>query len=246
MSTVQRVLARLKKAGTATNRDGMARYAIPSQMAFGVAMADIQRLAKEVGRDHSLAQDLWKTGWYEARTMCAYIAEPERLTITQMDRWCKDFDNWAICDTLCFALFDRSVDAWGRVDAWARLDGEFQKRAAFALLAGLALHDAKATDAQFRTGLRLIGRASNDSRNFVKKGVSWALRSIGHRNVRLHGESVALARELATSADAASRWVGKDALRDLTRPMVAAKIARRAERQAIAPSSRKRAIASLE
>ena len=192
------------------------RYGIVVKDAYGIRMNEMQRVAKQLGRNHALALALWETGNYEARTVAAFVAEPERLTPVLMDRWCRDFDNWAICDTVCFKLFDQSPHALGRVAAWANRKDEFQKRAAFALLACLALHDEHADDKTFTKLLPLIEAAATDERNFVKKGVSWALRAIGGRSAGLKPAATALARRLASSEDSTSRWIGKDALRALT------------------------------
>jgi len=139
--------------------------------------------------------------------MAALIDEPTSVTPTQMDRWCTDFDNWGICDTVCFVLFDRTPHAWSKVAEWAESDEEFVKRAAFALLASLAGHDKKAVDQQFLDAFPLIERAAPDGRNFVKKGVSWALRRIGHRNPALRKAAMKLAQRLAASKDPAARCV---------------------------------------
>lgn len=135
---VKFVLSWLKRHATKRTRDGMARYGIPSENALGVTVADIRVLAKRLGRNHARARALWKTGVYEARMLTAFIAEPARVTPVQMDRWCRDFDSWAICDTLCFHLFDRTPHGFGKVAQWNDRRGEFEKRAAFALLASLA------------------------------------------------------------------------------------------------------------
>jgi 3-methyladenine DNA glycosylase AlkD len=209
------VLESLRASATAATLDGMARYGLPSDHALGVAMADLLKLGKTLGRDHALALDLWKTGVYEARLLCAFVAEPEQLTAALMDRWCRDFDNWGVVDTLCFHLFDRTPLAWGRVEAWAQLDDEFGKRAAFALLACLGLHDKAAPDERFLPCFALIEQGADDQRNFVKKGVSWALHGIGQRNERLKHEALQLARRLAASGAPGPRWVGKDVLRKL-------------------------------
>ncbi len=195
----------------------MARYAIPSDHALGVPVGKIRDLGKRLGRNHELAQALWETGIYEARMLAAFVDEPALVTPAQMDRWCRDFDNWAICDTLCFHLFDKTRPAFRKVGQWAKLKGEFQERAGFALLASLALHDKKADTALFAERMPLIERAASDKRNFVKKGVSWALRGIGLRRPELRAAAVQVATRLAASEDAAERWVGKDALRDLGR-----------------------------
>ena len=214
---VQSVLATLKRLGNPRFRAEMeTRYGIVTKDAFGVGMNEMQRVAKQLGRNHALALALWETGNYEARTVAAFVAEPERVTPALMDRWCRDFDNWAICDTVCFKLFDQLPHAFGRVEAWANRKDEFQKRAAFALLASLALHNEDAEDQVFKDMLPLIEAAATDERNFVKKGVSWALRAIGGRSASLKSAATTLARKLAASEDSAARWIGKDALRSLT------------------------------
>lgn len=206
-----------EKRGTKKNVDGMARYGIVARNVYGVSVANVRLLAKRIGRDHALALALWRTDWYEPRMLAAFVDDPARVTSAQMDRWVKDFDNWAITDTLCFHLFDKSPLAWQKIRAWAPRKEEFVRRAAFALLASVALHDKAAPDAPFVKSLKLVERYATDERNFVKKGVSWALRGIGKRNPRLKKEAIAVARRLAASDNAAARWVGKDALRDLRR-----------------------------
>jgi 3-methyladenine DNA glycosylase AlkD len=212
---VAAALAWLKKHSSKAVRDGMARYAIPNEHALGVRMRDIQKLGKQLGRDHALALALWKTGVYEARMLTAYVDEPERVTPAQMDAQARDFDNWAICDTLCFALWVRTPLAFAKIRKWAGHRDEFVKRAAFALLASAALKDKAARDTEFLRGLELIEEAATDGRNFVKKGVNWALRGIGERNRTLNRAAVALAKKLALAAEPAPRWIGKDALRQL-------------------------------
>ena len=217
---VEGAIAWLRGHATKATRDGMARYAVPSQKAFGVSMKNIQALAKELGRDHALAAALWETGWYEARMLTAYVDEPERVTSAQMDRWCRQFDNWAICDTLSFALWDRTPYAWAKVEQWAGRREEFIRRTAFALLWSLTVHDKNASDKQFIRGLALIETAATDERNFVKKAVNMALRAIGKRNTALNVAAASVATRLAASPDATARWVGKHALREIMSPAV--------------------------
>ena len=217
---VNAVLSWLKEKSTARDRANLQRFGITAKKAFGVSMANIQVLAKETGRSHELAAALWETGWYEARLLTSFVDYPGRVTSAQMDRWCRDFDNWAVCDTLCFHLFDRTPHAWAKVAKWGSGREEFVKRASFALLASLALHDKGAPEEPFRDSLPLIERAAGDERDLVRKGVSWALRSLGRRSKALHADSLELARRLAESDSKAARWVGKDVLRDLTKPAV--------------------------
>jgi 3-methyladenine DNA glycosylase AlkD len=142
-----------------------------------------------------------------------------------MDQWCHDFDSWAVCDTACFHLFDRTPHVLRQVQAWARRPPEFEKRAAFALLASAALHDKRGPDEPYLACLPLIEAAATDERNFVKKAVSWALKGVGGRGPEAHAAALELAHTLAQSKHATARWVGKDALRDLAKPAALKRVA---------------------
>jgi 3-methyladenine DNA glycosylase AlkD len=218
------VMAWLERSGSSKAVAGLARYGLPTDKAFGVSVAVLRAQAKRIGKDHALAMQLWDTGWLEARLLASLIADPALVTPAQMDAWCRGFDNWGVVDTACFALFDRSPHAWKKVAPWVKRRDEFQKRAGFVLMACLAAHDKKAADAAFMKFLPMIEKGASDERNFVKKGVSWALRHVGHRNAALHAAALKTATQLAKSDNATERWVGKDALRDITRPYVIAKV----------------------
>jgi 3-methyladenine DNA glycosylase AlkD len=213
---VASALAWLRRHSTKAALEGMSRYAIPRDNAYGVAMRDIKALGKTLGCNQELAAALWTTGVYEARMLASFVGDPARLPAVQMDRWCRDFDNWAICDAMCFNLFDRTPHAWSQVEKWSNMPGEFQKRTAFALLWSLSVHDKLAGDERFLRGLALIEREARDERHFVKKAVNMALRATGKRNGALNEAAVATARRLAASEDATARWTGGDALRELT------------------------------
>ncbi len=215
--SVVEAMARLRKRAKKSVRDGMTRFGIPNDRAIGVAVGDIRQIAKTIGRDHALALSLFEEDCYEARMLACFVGEPSLLTVRQMDAWRSTFDSWSICDTACFHFFDKSPLAWGRVAAWSKRKDEFGKRAAFALLASLALHDKKADASLFVAELPRIRAAASDNRNFVKKAVSWALRGIGKRGGECLRHARALANELAESDDATERWVGKDALRDFAK-----------------------------
>jgi 3-methyladenine DNA glycosylase AlkD len=226
--TKTEVLKWLEKKGSRRYRDGLARYGIVAPKAFGVPVGTMLKFAKKHGKDHALAAELWESGWYEARLLAAMVDDPKQVTRRQMEAWAKDFDNWGVCDTVCWHLFDYTPFAWETLRKWSGSPREFVKRAGFAMMAGQAGHNKTATDAEFLTLLPLIETGAHDERNFVKKAVSWALRRIGSRSLPLHAAAVKLAGRLATSDDAPTRWVGKDALRDLSRPLVRARLARRA------------------
>lgn len=235
------VLDWMKAHGTEQVRESIGpRFGIVVDKAFGTSMAQLKQLAKVVGRDQALSLALWSTGWYDARMFACLIGEPKEVTAAQMEAWCTDFDNWATCDTACFALFDKTPHALAKVKAWAERKPEFEKRAAFALLASLALHDKKSGDALFLECLPLVRKAANDPRNFVKKGVSWAARGIACRSTVLHDAVTTMAEELAASSDATERWVGKDVLRDIQRPLVVKRAAQREAKRETTSATKRR------
>ena len=215
--TLSTTLDALKAKSTAKDIANLERFAINPAKFFGVSMANLKGLAKPIGRNHELALELWDSGWYEARMLATLIDEPAKVTAAQMDRWCKAFDNWGIVDTACFCLFDRTPFTFDKIHKWSKLKGEFQKRAAFALLWSTSLHDKKSGDEPFLKCLPLIERAATDERNFVKKGVKMALGAVGRRSAVLHAACTELAERLSKSTDATSRWLGKDALRQFAK-----------------------------
>jgi 3-methyladenine DNA glycosylase AlkD len=213
-------LAALQRLSTKRDGENLVRFGISAKSALGVSMANVQKLAKTLGHNHQLACALWDSGCYEARLLTAFVAEPARVTPALMESWCKQFDNWAVCDTLCFFLFDRVPHAWDKIRKWSNQDAEFVRRSAFALMASIAGHDKEAPDALFLEGLTLIERAAKDDRNFVKKALSWALRRIGRRNQALNRAAIALSLRLAASTDASERWLGRGAHKELTSALV--------------------------
>ncbi len=224
---VEETVAWLEGTASRAVREGMARFGIPSDKALGVTVGDLRAFAKQMGQDHALSEALWVTDIYEARLLAIFLDDPALVDAAQMDRWCGDFEDWSVCDTACFHLFDKTPHAFPRVEPWVKQKGEFQKRAGFALLASLALHHKKAPDAAFLPGLPLIETAADDDRNFVKKAVNWALRAIGSRNPPLHAAALATATRLAASTTPSARWIGKDALRQLNSPATLKRIIRK-------------------
>jgi 3-methyladenine DNA glycosylase AlkD len=198
------------------NVAGMARFGINPNRTLGVPMPLLRRLAKDTGRNHVVAQMLWGSGIHEARILAGLIGDPVRVTEAEMEDWVAGFDSWDVCDQVCSNLFDKTRFAYSKALAWSRRKEEFVKRAGFVLMVALAVHDKEAPVGRFLKFLPLIEREANDERNFVKKAVNWALRQIGKRNGSLNKAAVAVARKLASSGARSSRWVGGDALRELT------------------------------
>ena len=193
----------------------MARFGIRPPQAYGVSTPAIRAIAKEIRRDQVLASVLWQTGVLEARILATMVADPERISEKEIETWVTDFDCWAVCDSACLALIWKTPFAWRKVAEWSTREREYERRAAFALIAVLAVHDKRATAKQFRAALRLVKKAATDERNFVKKAVNWALRQIGKRDAESYAAAIEVAAELAASKSRSERWIGSDALREL-------------------------------
>jgi 3-methyladenine DNA glycosylase AlkD len=215
MASVNDVLDRLQRKAKSEQLIGMAKYGIAIEQRLGVSVPDMRKLAKEVGKDHKLALDLWRTGIAEARIMAGMVGDPAKLTEEQMEDWVKGINSWDVCDQVCMNLFEKNQLAWKKIIDWSGREEEFVKRAAFSLIACLAWHDKKASDDKFIKLLPIIVREATDERNFVKKAVNWALRNIGKRNLNLNKAATNAAKEIQRLDSKAARWIAADAIREL-------------------------------
>jgi len=216
---ISEILKQLKAMESPKDREGMARFGINPDNTLGISIYKLRPMAKEIiksGSDrHKLALELWAIGIHEARLLAVFVEDPRLATEDQMNNWASDFDSWDVCDQACTSLFDLTPFAWKKAREWAAREEEFVKRGAFALMAGLAVHDKKAKDADFEKFFLIIKKASTDERNYVRKAVNWALRNIGKRNIVLNKKAIECAKEIQKIDSNAARWIAADALREL-------------------------------
>ena len=211
----ERVIKRLRGMSNDDNVRGMARYGIATAGTLGISMPEIRRMAKELGKDHELALELWKSKIHEARILAALIAEPKRMTRRTMELWVKDFDSWDVCDQVVSNLFDKTSVAYELAFVWSVREEEYVRRAGYVMMAALAVHDKPASDRAFLDFLPVIVAGANDNRNFVRKAVNWALRQIGKRNLSLNQAAISCAQEIAGLDSNSAKWIAADALREL-------------------------------
>ena len=224
------VMRILKTLGSPENVAGMARFGIVVRNVYGVSAPALKKLAKQIGRDHALAQQLWRSGNHDARGLAALIDDPAAVGARQMESWAKDFDSWAVVDGACNNLFRKTAFAHPKAIEWAKREEEYVRRAGFSMMACLAVHDKQAPDAQFQRFLAIVKRKSTDERNFVKKAVNWALRQIGKRNLRLRQAAISTAKQIRHLDSKAARWIAADALRELTSKKTVAMVRAKAAR----------------
>jgi 3-methyladenine DNA glycosylase AlkD len=218
------VLDELRGLGDPAGRDDMARFGINPERALGIRIPQLRALARRIGRDHAMAAELWASAIHEARILAAFVEDPSQVTPEQMEAWTGDFDSWDVCDQTCSAVFARTPYAYDKAEAWSEREDEFVKRAGFALMAALAVHDKRAADEKLAAFLPLIEREAGDGRNLVRKAVNWALRQIGKRSAALNAEAVACAERILEGGPRSARWVASDALRELRGDVVRTKL----------------------
>jgi 3-methyladenine DNA glycosylase AlkD len=194
--------------------ESMARFGVDTSSALGLSVPTIRTIARRLGKDQRLAEELWGSGVHEARKLASLVADPKLMKRSTMDRWVRDFQSWDVCDSCCCDLFDRTPFVWQKIPKWASSDSEYVRRAGFSTLACAAVHDKAAPDRHFLDGLALVEQYAFDGRNFVRKSVNWALRNIGKRNARLLPAAVACARRVQAQGSGSARWIAADALRE--------------------------------
>lgn len=212
----EEIINELQSLSNPEDVKGMARFGINPQKVYGVRIPELRRIARKTGKNHELAERLWNFGYHETRILASMVDDPQEVTEEQMERWVLDFNTWDICDQCCMNLFDKTPFAYKKVFEWSKREEEFVKRAAFTMMAVLAVHDKKAPNESFEQFFPLIIRESNDNRNFVKKAINWALRQIGKRNMELNDKAILVAQEIQIMDSKSSRWIASDALRELT------------------------------
>lgn len=224
MMSLEQAVKRLKAAARPDQLDGMAKYGMNKENRLGVSMPDLRTLAKEIGKDHQLALQLWEMGIQDARILAALVDKPEEVTEEQMDNWVQGINSWDVCDQLCMNLFDKTRFARKKIAEWSEREEEFVKRTAYSLIACLACHDKQAPDSLFLEFLPIITNGATDDRNFVKKGVSWALRHIGKRNLNLNRAALKRAKEIQRLDSRAARWIASNVIRELESEAVQRKL----------------------
>ena len=232
MATVDEVMELLKTKAKKDQLQGMARFAIVGDQRLGVSVPDMRKIAKDIGKDHQLALDLWETGVPEGMIVAGMIAEPEKLTEQQMENWVVDINSWDICDQVCMNLFEKTPLAEKKIYEWSLREEEFVKRASYALIACLAWHDKEASDEAFTQYFPVIVVGATDERNFVKKAVNWALRNIGKRNQALNKEAIEVAKEIQGIDSKSARWIASNAIRELESEKVQERLRKKAQQDA--------------
>jgi len=213
---VAAIVADLRARRSPRDIAGRARFGIlPTIETVGVSMTTLRQLARTLPKDAALARRLWRVPMHEARLLASMLMPRDAVTRPLMETWARDFASWDLVDQCTNDLFDRHPEALDVAFEWATRDDEFVKRAGVVLVAGVARHRKDIDDATLATTLPMLSEAAKDERNFVKKGVSWALRTIAKARPALAPHVRSVATALVAGPEPAGRWVGRDVVREL-------------------------------
>ncbi|MFZ4582072.1 MAG: DNA alkylation repair protein [Paludibacter sp.] len=211
---VQYVLDCLKSASSVDHFNKLKQFGINQEQAFGVKIPDIRNLAKIIGTNHSLAQELLKANNHEARILASFIDDYKVLTEEHLMIYINGFNSWDVCD-LSADLIRKTIYCEKLINTLSNDNEEFRKRTAFVLMCSNAVHNKKADNNHFLGYFDLIEQEAWDNRNFVRKAVNWALRQIGKRNVFLHEKAIECAKRIQLQPTSSAKWIAADALREL-------------------------------
>ena len=220
------VLAWLKRHGTKATRKGMARYAIPSDHAFGVTMANLKVLAKQARAESRAGR----------RTLGHRLVRgPHAGSVGRRAGPCHARRRWTAGAGTSTTGASATPCALPCSTARRTPGRRSRSGPAGAMSSSSARPLRCCGGSRCMTSAPTTRRSSEPchssnappaiDRHFVKKAVNMALRAIGKRNLALNAAAVAVARRLADSVEVAPRWVGKDALRELTSPAVTRRLA---------------------
>ncbi len=223
----QSVLQALKQLENKANQEGMKRFAVGHGDTLGINVPVLRAMAKDLKKApnrHQIALDLWASEIHEARLLSAFIDDPKQVDEAQMEAWTEAIRSWDLCDQLCANLFYKTPFYLDKAFEYSFREEEFVKRTGFVLMLMYVQHDKVKDPAMIARFLERLEEESHDNRNFVKKALNWLLRTIGKRNQTLYPLAMASCERLIAHDTPSSRWIARDALRELQAKQAAGQI----------------------
>lgn len=192
--------------------------------ALGIKNTILKPYAKKLGKSQPLANELWDQPIHECKHLAILLSEHKAFTEDIAEKWTSDCYSWDLVDGIGMKIVPLTPYAFEKVEKWSQREPEFEKRMAFALMVGILIRRKKETDDRIASFFPIIERESWDERNFVKKGVNWALRQIGKKNLNLNSLAIEAAERIKSQDTKAARWIAADALRELKSDKIQARL----------------------
>jgi 3-methyladenine DNA glycosylase AlkD len=81
------ILEKLKSLSDPVAIAGMARFGIDPENTYGISIPKAQKIAKQIGKDRMLAEQLLSLAIHEARILACMIDDLKVVTQEQLERW---------------------------------------------------------------------------------------------------------------------------------------------------------------
>ena len=209
------IIIELQTMSSDKYKTNVIKLGIPEKDSIGVSTSDVRKLAKSITKSNTLAKELWKTGYHEAKLLAVLLFDKKTLLLEDVEPLIEQVYSWDLCDHLCKNLLIKMKGYESLITKWYSKNKTYTKRAAFTLIASAAIHDKKVSVETLNDYLKIIHEYSNDEREHVKKAISWALREIGKKDFNYQEKAIVLAHDLIETGSREQIWIGKDALKEL-------------------------------
>ena len=166
---------------------------------FGIGLTQLRKLAKQIGRDHKLALQLWKSNYYDAKVVGLLIDEPKLVTRAQAEEQVEELEGGYLSHVFssCDATLPKTSFAFDLACDWMESEDPMRRRCAYGLIYELSKKNPKGMDDEFL--LVLIDRIKKEIKGedmWVREAMNTALMGIGKRNKKLNRAAVRVAKEI--------------------------------------------------
>jgi len=163
---------------------------------FGIGLTKLKALVKKIGKDHSLAAELWKVNNYEAKLTAILIEDPKQVTEAQVDKMIKQFNKGMFIHVFCTMLMVKLPFLKKKVDEWTKSKNDVIRRCGYSSLYVLARSAEEIDDRYFETHIAHIEKNLQKEENMVKDSMNNSIFTIGMRNKNLNDKAVAAAKKI--------------------------------------------------
>lgn len=209
------IIEQLKEMSSDKYKQNVIRMGIPEENSIGVSTGELRKMASKIGKSNELAWELWDTGYHEAKLLAVLIMEKKKVTLDDVREMMKKVYSWDLCDHICKNLILKLSGYKDLIWEWCDNSQTYYRRAVFSLIASVAVHEKSLDREEVMRYFELIQNYADDSREHVKKAVSWALRELGKINFDYLEKAIEVAYQLKEQPSKACQWIGKDALKEL-------------------------------
>lgn len=186
------VLRSLHRLGKEAIRKALRQQGVKEPV-HGAAAQDLAALQQQIGIDHALAVELWRTGIHDARVLAAAVADPQRIDAVLLEEWVA-----AVADRVLLSGFSaaaaRSPVAVDCSARWVESGREWVQAAGWWVRADLAKRTAL-PDSELLAWLPVLERRIDKASAIALDAMRLCILAIGSRR-SLRTAALQVARRL--------------------------------------------------